>query len=88
MINNINITDNAKRLFVLYAANAAQSCAPLTGGNVRLLSLRQDRRLLTSLKRAGLITTFASNGAMWVEFTAAGRELAVSLIGLDFVGSK
>ncbi len=87
-MNNINITDNAKQLFVLYAEDAGNwSGTPLVGGNVELLSLKQDRGLLTNLKRAGLITTFASDGESWVRFTAAGRELAVSL-GLEIGGSS
>ncbi len=88
-MKQIKISDNAKALFVLYAEDAGNwGGTPLVGGNVELLSLKQDRGLLTNLKRAGLITTFRAEGEMWVEFTAAGRDLAVSLVGLDVIPSK
>ena len=37
---------------------------------------KEERGNLTQLKRAGLLTTFRSDGEEFVEFTAAGEALA------------
>lgn len=69
------LTTRSLDLFLAYARDAANwSGTPLVGGNVP--SGREERGNLTQLKRAGLVTTFVSDGDTWLEFTAAGRELA------------
>jgi hypothetical protein len=78
------LSPNAVKLFSLYVKDAANwGGSPLVGGNVSLLGAKEDRGLITHLKRAGVITTFVDDGNAWVNFTAKGRDLAVSL-GLAF----
>ena len=68
------ITEQSKKVFLAYAEDAANwSGTPLVGGNVG--GTREERGNLTQLKRAGLITTFESEGT-WVRFTDAGKAFA------------
>ena len=81
------LSPNAKKLFVLYVEDSGNwGGSPMVGGNVTLLGDREDRGLLTHLKRAGLITTFKQDredgGNAFVEFTDSGRAYAVEL-GLE-----
>ena len=78
---------NAKELFALYVSDSGNwGGTPMVGGNVTLLGDREDRGLLTHLKKAGLITTFKQDredgGNTFVEFTSEGRAYAVEL-GLE-----
>jgi hypothetical protein len=69
------ITATSLALFLDYARDAVNwSGTPLVGGNVN--SGAAERGNLTQLKRAGLLTTFTSEGDAWIEFTDAGRALA------------
>lgn len=82
----MKLTDNAKQLFTLYVKDAGNwSGTPLMGGNVSLLGSKEDRGLVTHLKRAGLITTFNDEGNSWIQFTDAGKAYA-SELGLDVEG--
>lgn len=77
------IPENALTLFDLYIQDAGNwSGTPLVGSNVTLLGEREDRGLLTHLKRAGVIRTFTDEGCTWLTFTEAGKALAISR-GLD-----
>ena len=49
----------------------------MVGGNVG--GNKEERGNLTQLKKAGLITTFASDGDTWIAFTAVGKEFAKTL---------
>lgn len=70
-----DITDRSLRLFLAYAKDAGHwSGTPLIGGNVG--GSAEDRGNLTQLKKAGLITTFESEGHTWISFTDAGKALA------------
>lgn len=75
-----NVPANALRLFDLYADDAGNwSGSPLVEGNVSLLGAREDRGLLSHLKRAGLVTTERDSDRRdltWLHFTKAGIELA------------
>jgi hypothetical protein len=82
------LPENALKLFRLYAEDAGNwGGMPLVNGNVTLLGEKEDRGLLTHLKRAGLITTIADknriNGRIvthaFVDFTEAGKAFAASL---------
>ena len=78
--NTLSLTPDAARLFALYVQDAGNwGGTPLVGGNVILLGLKEDRGLLTALKRARLLTTFISDGEAWVSFTDAGKAYATSL---------
>lgn len=71
----MDITDTSKKVFLAYAKDAANwSGTPLIGGNVG--GSKEERGNLTQLKRAGLITTFRSEGCDWVVFTDAGKDYA------------
>lgn len=71
------VTDRSLSLFLAYARDAANwSGTPCVGGNVG--GTREDQGNLTQLKRAGLLTTFESDGSTFVQFTDAGRALARS----------
>ena len=77
------IPANALILFDLYIRDAGNwSGTPLVGSNVCLLGEREDRGLLTHLKKAGVIRTFVDEGCTWLQFTDAGKALAISR-GLD-----
>lgn len=68
---------NALQLFDLYVRDAGNwSGSPMVGGNVELLGAKEDRGLLTHLKRAGLIRTFSDEGNMFVVFTKDGIQFA------------
>lgn len=76
----MEIPENAARLFELLARDSGNwGGMPLFNGNVQLLGEREDRGLLTHLKRAGLVTTQTDEGCTWVLFTAAGVERAAAL---------
>lgn len=71
----MDITERSLALFLAYASDAGNwNGTPLVGGNVG--GSKEDRGNLTQLKRAGLVTTFESDGEMWVSFTEAGKTLA------------
>ena len=75
-----NLAPNALELFKLYVKDAGNwSGTPMVGHNVGLLGDKEDRGLLTHLKRAGLIHTQSQDGDSFVIFTAAGKEFAVTL---------
>lgn len=70
----------ALELFKLYAKDAGNwSGTPLIGGNVNLLGPKQDRGLLSYIKRAGLANTNADEFGTWLYFTPLGVEFARSL---------
>lgn len=72
----MEITTNSKALFIAYAQDAANwSGMPLVGGNVG--GSKEDRGNLTQLKQAGLLTTFPDEGCTWIQFTEAGKALAL-----------
>jgi hypothetical protein len=67
-----NITDASLALFIKYAKDADNwSGTPCVGGNV-------GGGNLTQLKKAGMITTFVSDGATFVQFTDSGKALALT----------
>lgn len=69
------ITQTSLQVFLAYANDAGNwSGTPCIGGNVG--GSKEERGNLTQLKRAGLIRTFRSDGCDWIEFTAAGYDLA------------
>ena len=71
----MTLTKRSLELFLAYAEDAGNwSGTPLVGGNVG--GSKEDRGNLTDLKKAGLITTFVSDGCTWLKFTDAGRGLA------------
>lgn len=77
------LPENAAKLFELYAHDAGNwGGMPMVGGNVSLLGDKQDRGLLTHLKRAGLITTHFDEQT-FVIFTPAGRARALELFGIE-----
>jgi len=70
-----NLTEQSFRLFLAFAEDAGNwSGTPMVGGNVELGA--EGRGNLTQLKKAGLITTFTSDGDAFVDFTTAGVALA------------
>lgn len=71
------LSTNVAALFTLYAKDAGNwSGTPLVEGNVSLLGAKEDRGLLTQLKKAGLVTTFVDDRNTWLDFTAKGIERA------------
>lgn len=82
-MKNAIMTPASFALFIAYAKDAGNwSGQPLVGGNVK-----QDMAAngnLTDLKKAGLITTFNSDGDMWIKFTASGRAFAAQY-GIDVI---
>lgn len=75
MTTTVKITETSLKVFLAYADDAPNwSGTPLIGGNVG--GGKEERGNLTQLKKAGLITTFESDGEMWIDFTDAGRKLA------------
>jgi hypothetical protein len=73
---DIQITERSKELFLDYAKDAGNwSGTPCVGGNVG--GTAEDRGNLTQLKQAGLITTFKSDGDLWVSFTDLGVAYAL-----------
>ena len=67
---------NALLLLDAYIADAPNwNGTPLLGGNVCLLGEKEDRGLLTYLKRAGLLTTDTDEDGIWITFTEAGLKL-------------
>jgi hypothetical protein len=74
----IGITETSLKVFTAYAKDAGNwSGQPLIGGNVG--GSKEERGNLTQLKKAGLITTFRSDGLDWMSFTDKGKELAASM---------
>lgn len=74
-MSNVNITKQSLSVFLAYAKDAGNwGGTPLVGGNVG--GTTEERGNLTQLKRAGLITTFKSDGEVWVQFTEAGVAFA------------
>lgn len=77
----MNITEQSKKVFIAYAKDADNwSGTPLVGGNVS--GTKEDRGNLTQLKKAGLIETFAYDGAKYINFTPQGKQYAKEL-GID-----
>jgi hypothetical protein len=71
----MNITEESRRVFLMYAEDACNWSGNVPiGGNVG--GSAQERGNLTQLKRAGLITTFDYDGWTWVAFTDSGRDYA------------
>lgn len=69
------LTPASLALFLCYAKDAGNwSGQPLVGGNVKQGMAANGN--LTDLKKAGLLTTFKSDGEAWISFTAAGKALA------------
>ena len=80
---HIELSPNALNLFRLYWQDAGNwSGTPMLNGNVSLLGAKEDRGLITHLKMAGLIKTFASDGCSFLSFTPAGVAFGAS-IGLE-----
>ncbi len=67
----MNLTPDALTLFLAYANDAGD-----WSGTPPVWQTSENNGHLTHLKRAKLVTTFKSNGEMWVSFTEAGRALA------------
>jgi hypothetical protein len=81
-MNNVNITDASKAVFIAYAKDAGNwSGTPLVGGNVG--GSKGERGNLTQLKRAGLINTVRDEGCIWIYFTDAGKAYAKEL-GIEY----
>lgn len=82
-ITTETLPENAKKLFELYLQDAGNwSGTPLVSGNVELLGAKEDRALVTYLKRAGLVTTSQDSDnrrCYWLHFTAAGIGYATAL---------
>lgn len=71
------ITDASRVLFLELAKDAGNwGGTPPTDGNVEIGSA--GRGNLTQLKRAGLLTTFRSDGDTWIDFTQAGKDYAIA----------
>ena len=72
-----HLTENVLKLFDAYVNDAGNwSGCPLIGGNVTLLGEKEDRGLLTALKRAGLVYTNVDGGDAWLFFTKDGIQVA------------
>lgn len=71
----MDITEESKRVFLMYANDAANwNGMPLVGGNVG--GTKKERGNLTQLKKAGLIKTEEDGGCKWIVFTDAGKKFA------------
>lgn len=74
------LAPQALELFKLYVMDAGNwGGSPLVGGNVCLLGEKEDRGLITHLKRAGLIATIKDEDLAFILFTEEGKALAVAL---------
>ena len=67
----MKITNESLKVFLSHAADACN-----WNGTPMLEITKEQRGNLTQLKKAGLLTTFRSDGIDWVDFTEAGIELA------------
>lgn len=77
LMDSSGLPTNALKLFLLYAEDAPNwNWTPLFNGNVCLLGEKEDRALLTWIKKTGLVTTFLSDGNSWIKFTDKGIALA------------
>ena len=73
-----SITDASLELFQMFAEDAGNwSGTPLIGGNFEMTPERKGN--LSDLKKKNLVITFRSDGCDWLEFTEAGKALAVEL---------
>ena len=71
-----DITKTSLAVFLAYADDAGNwNGQPLVGGNVG--GSKEERGNITQLKRACLITTDIDEGNTWLQFTAAGKALAL-----------
>ena len=71
----MNLTPRTLELFLAFARDAGNwSGTPCIGGNVG--GSKEDRGNITQMKRAGLVTTFTSDGQTWLSFTPAGKAFA------------
>jgi len=84
------LAENVERLFEAYVRDADNwGGNPLLGegGTYKtVLGYKEDRGLLTQLKRAGLVTTFNSDGCQFLAFTAAGAAKARLDYGVELPG--
>lgn len=66
------ITETSLKVFLAYADDASNwNGTPLFDGD------KAERGNLTQLKIAGLVETFTDEGCLWVDFTDAGKALAL-----------
>lgn len=72
-----NLTPATKELFFTLAKDASN-----WSGTPLISITKEERGNLTQLKRAGLITTFDSDGDQFVQFTMDGEEVAANA-GID-----
>jgi hypothetical protein len=73
---NHPLSSPALSLFLEYAKDAENwNGQPLVGGNVSTSA--ENKGHLTKLKVAGLIVTFPCDGCLWLDFTPAGKALAL-----------
>ncbi len=71
----MTLSNEATALFLEYAADAGNwSGTPMVGGNV--IQTKENNGHLTAAKKAGLLTTYKSEGDAWIQFTPAGKALA------------
>lgn len=76
-MNEIQITEQSKSLFLAYADDACNwSGNPPVGINVG--GSKEDRGNLTQLKKAGLIKTETDEGCTWIIFTETGKAYALA----------
>ena len=69
-----NLTADSLALFRELA-----DCAPHWSGTPMIDITNEQRGNLTQIKRAGLLTTFNSDGCLFADFTNAGKTLAADL---------
>jgi hypothetical protein len=70
------ITDTSLAVFLAYARDARNwSGTPMVGGNVG--GSPEERGNITQCKRAGLWITWKDEGCTWIQFTEAGKALAL-----------
>ena len=71
----IQLTEGSLALFLAYAKDAGNwGGTPLVGGNVAQTATHNGN--LTHLKKFGLLSTFRSDGWMWISFTDLGKAFA------------
>lgn len=78
----MQITDRSLALFLSLANDAAE-----WGGNPLINGTKEEAGNLIQLKRAGLLSTFTSDGSTFVQFTEAGKALAAEH-GVRYFGGK
>lgn len=73
------LTPNTIKLFKELATDA-----PNWNGQPMFDGTKEERGNLTHLKKLGFITTFVSDGSIWVDFTEAGMQYATTEFGISF----